>query len=66
MEAVLPYEIQIPSLRVQLDKVRVMNTAHLAQIELLDELRLKAAEHTQASLSEADSSSIQYNKKSKC
>jgi len=43
--------LKIPSLRVQLDKemsVDEHQRAHLAQLELLDELRLKAVEHTQA------------------
>lgn len=51
MEAILPYEIQIPSLRVQLYKdlpIDKRREALLAQLELLDELRLKAAEHVQA------------------
>lgn len=51
MEAILPYEIKIPSLRVQLDKdlpIDKRREALLAQLELLDELRLKAAEHVQA------------------
>ena len=47
MEAVLPYEIFLPSLRVQLDQ-EVSEREHqkffLAQLELLDEKRLKAAE----------------------
>ena len=50
MEAVLPYEIFLPSLRVQLDQ-EMSEREHweslLAQLELLDEKRLKAAEHTQ-------------------
>ena len=50
IEAVLPYEIFLPSLRVQLDQ-EVSESEHqellLAQLELLDERRLKAAEHTQ-------------------
>ena len=50
MEAVLPYEIFLPSLRVQLDQ-EVSEREHreslLAQLELLDEKHLKAAEHTQ-------------------
>ena len=50
MEAVLPYEIFLPSLRVQLDQ-EVSESEHweslLAQLELLDERRLRAAEHTQ-------------------
>ena len=50
MEAVLPYEIFLPSLRVQLDQKmseREHRESLLAQLELLDEKRLKAAEHTQ-------------------
>ena len=50
MEAVLPYEIFLPSLRVQLDQEmseREHQESLLAQLELLDEKRLKAAEHTQ-------------------
>ena len=50
MEAVLPYEIFLPSLRVQLDQ-EVSESEHqevlLAQLELLDEKRLRAAEHVQ-------------------
>ena len=50
MEAVLPYEIFLPSLRVQLDQ-EMSEGEHreslLAQLELLDEKRLKAAKHTQ-------------------
>ena len=50
MEVVLPYEISLPSLRVQLDQ-EMSESKHrealLAQLELLDEKRLKAAEHTQ-------------------
>ena len=50
MEAVLLYEIFLPSLRVQLDQ-EVSESEHreslLAQLELLDERRLRAAEHTQ-------------------
>ena len=50
LEAVLPYEIFLPSLRVQLDQ-EISESEHrealLAQLELLDEKRLKAAEHTQ-------------------
>ena len=50
MEVVLPYEIFLPSLRVQLDQ-KVSESEHreslLAQLELLDERRLRAAEHTQ-------------------
>lgn len=51
MEAILPYEIKIPSLRVQLYKdlpIDNRREALLAQLELLDELRLKEAEHVQA------------------
>ena len=50
MEAVLPYEIFLPSLRVQLDQEmseREHRESLLAQLELLDEKRLKADEHTQ-------------------
>ena len=50
MEAVLPYEIFLPSLRVQLDQEmseREHRESLLAQLELLHEKRLKAAEHTQ-------------------
>ena len=50
MEVVLLYEIFLPSLRVQLDQ-EVNESEHrellLAQLELLDERRLSAAEHTQ-------------------
>ena len=50
MEAVLPYEIFPPSLRVQLDQ-EMSEGEHreslLAQLELLDEKQLRAAEHTQ-------------------
>ena len=48
MEAVLPYEIFLPSLRVQLDQEMSENEyreALLTQLELLDERRLRAAEH---------------------
>ena len=49
-EAVLPYEIFLPSLRVQLDQ-EVSESEHreslLAQLELLDERQLRAAEHVQ-------------------
>lgn len=51
MEAILPYEIQIPSLRVQLYKdlpIDKRREALLAQKKKLDELKLKAAEHVQA------------------
>ena len=48
MEAVLPYEIFLPSLRVQLDQ-EMSESEHqealLAQLELLDERHLRAAEH---------------------
>ena len=50
MEAVLPYEIFLPSLRVQLDQ-EVSESEHweslLAQLELLDERCLRAAKHVQ-------------------
>ena len=50
MEAVLPYEIFLPSLRVQLDQ-QVSESENqkslLAQLELLDEKRLRATEHVQ-------------------
>ena len=50
MEAILPYEIFLPSLRVQLDQ-EMSESEHrealLAQLELLDEKRLRAAEHVQ-------------------
>ena len=50
MEVVLPYEIFLPSLRVQLDQ-EVSESEHreslLTQLELLDERRLRAAEHVQ-------------------
>ena len=50
MEAVLSYEIFLPSLRVQLDQ-EVSESEHrellLAQLELLDEKRLRADEHVQ-------------------
>ena len=50
MEAVLPYKIFLPSLRVQLNQ-KVSESEHreslLAQLELLDERRLRATEHTQ-------------------
>ena len=50
MEVVLSYEIFLPSLRVQLDQ-EVSESEHreslLAQLELLDERRLRAAEHVQ-------------------
>ena len=50
MEAVLPYEIFLPSLRVQLDQ-ETSESEHrkvlLVQLELLDERRLRATEHVQ-------------------
>ena len=50
MEAVLPYEIFLPSLRVQLDQ-EMNESEHqeslLAQLELLDERHLRTAEHVQ-------------------
>ena len=50
MEVVLSYDIFLPSLRVQLDQ-EVSESEHrkslLAQLELLDEKRLRAAEHVQ-------------------
>ena len=50
MEVVLLYEIFLPSLRVQLDQ-KVSESEHreslLTQLELLDERRLRAAEHVQ-------------------
>ena len=50
MEAVLPYEIFLPSLRVQLDQ-EISESEHrealLVQLELLDERHLRAAEHVQ-------------------
>jgi len=49
MEAVPPYEILIPSLRVQLTDELSINERRdslLTQLELLDERRLKAANHT--------------------
>src|SRR5262249_45696972 len=48
MEAVPLYEILIPSLRVQLSDELSLDERHdslLAQLELLDEKRLKAAHH---------------------
>lgn len=48
MEAVVPYETLIPSLRVQLDEEFPLDDRRnslLAQLELLDEKRLAAAEH---------------------
>jgi hypothetical protein len=50
MEAVVPYELLIPSLRIELDKelsIDERQRALLAQLELLDERRLKATEHAQ-------------------
>ena len=50
MEVILPYENFLPSLRVQLDQEmseREHRESLLAQLELLDEKRLKAVEHTQ-------------------
>ena len=48
MDAVLPYEILVPSLRVQLDK-DLHSIEHreaiLTQLELLDEKRMWAADH---------------------
>ena len=52
MEVVLPYEIFLPSLRVQLNQdvsEREHQESLLTQLELLDEKRLKAAEHTSLS-----------------
>ena len=50
MEVVLPYEIFLPSLKVQLDQ-EMSESEHqealLIQLELLDEKRLRAAEHVQ-------------------
>ena len=50
IEAVLPYKIFLPSLRVQLDQ-EVSESEHreslLAQLKLLDERRLRATEHVQ-------------------
>ena len=49
MEAVLPYEIFLPSLRVQFYpemSEREHRESLLAQLELFDERRLRAAEHT--------------------
>ena len=48
MDAVLPYEILSPSLRVQLDKdlhLEEYREALLAQLELLDEKMMWAADH---------------------
>jgi len=50
MEPVLPYEILVPSLRVQLDQdldVERHQEALLAQLELLDEKRMMEADHAQ-------------------
>jgi len=50
MEPVLPYEILVPSLRVQLDgdlDTERRQDALLAQLELLDEKRMMAADHAQ-------------------
>jgi hypothetical protein len=50
MEAVLPIEFQIPSLRVLIDDDLTDNErreALLSQFELLDGRRLRAAEHAQ-------------------
>ena len=50
MEAVLPYEIFLPLLKVQLNQElseREHQESLLTQLELLDEKILKAAEHTQ-------------------
>ena len=50
MEAVLPYEIFLSSIRVQLDQgmsESEYREALLAQLELLDERRLRAAKHMQ-------------------
>ena len=50
MEAVLPYEILVPSLRVQLNQ-EMREPKHraelLSQLELLDKKCLKIVEHTQ-------------------
>ena len=50
MEAVLPYEIFLPSLRVQLDQ-EISESEHrealLTQLELSDERHLRATEHVQ-------------------
>ena len=50
MEAMLPYEIFLPSLRVQLDQ-EVSESEHrellLAHLEVLDDRRLRAAGHVQ-------------------
>ena len=50
MEAVLPIEIEIPSLRISLEGKLPEEERHrerLAQLELLDEKRLRAAHHAQ-------------------
>src|SRR5262249_52645910 len=50
MESVLPYEILVPSLRVQLDQdldIETHQEALLAQLELLDERRMMAANRAQ-------------------
>ena len=50
MKAILPYEIFLPSLRVQLDQ-EMSESEHrgalLIQLELLDEKHLRATEHAQ-------------------
>ena len=50
MEAMLPYKIFLPSLRVQLDQ-EMSESEHwealLIQLKLLDERRLRAVEHVQ-------------------
>src|SRR5262249_5104131 len=51
MEPVLPYEIMIPSLRVQLDQDLDLETCQeslLAQLELIDERRMMAPNHALA------------------
>src|SRR5262249_15992797 len=48
MEPVLPYEILIPSLRIQLDKdinIKEHHDARFTQLELLDEKLMMAANH---------------------
>lgn len=50
-EAVLPYEVQVPSLRVAIDDElthQEKRESLLAQLELLDEKRLHAADHARA------------------
>src|SRR5262249_26981883 len=50
MEPVLPYEILVPSLRVQLDQdldIETHREALLAQLELLDERSMMPADHAQ-------------------